>query len=70
MKRIYQLSGFLNASFISLYSFNTSLTKKKLLWVISESIKVLEIKTSTKFNLVFAKNTILLCFFPFFLIIG
>ena len=35
----------------------------------TESIKALEIKTSILFNLAFAKNTILSCFFFFFLII-
>ena len=36
---------------------------------ISESIKALEIKTSMLFHLDFANNTILSCFFSFFLII-
>ena len=35
----------------------------------TESIKALEIKTPTLFNLDFANNTILSCFFLFFLII-
>ena len=34
-----------------------------------ESIKALKIKTSVLFNLDFANNTILSCFFLFFLII-
>ena len=34
-----------------------------------ESIKALEIKTPTLFNLYFASNTILSCFFFFFFII-
>ena len=38
-------------------------------WLIYESIKALEIKTSIVFNLVFASNTILSCFFFFVLII-
>ena len=38
-------------------------------WLIIESIKVLEIKTSLLFNLDFANNTILPCFFLFFLVI-
>ena len=38
-------------------------------WLIIESIKVLEIKTSLLFNLDFANNTISPCFFLFFLII-
>ena len=37
--------------------------------LILESVKALEIKTSMLFNLDFAKNTILSCFFVFFLII-
>ena len=45
---------FLNASFMSLYSF----TKINLLWLIYESIKTLDIKTSMAFNLVFANNAI------------
>ena len=40
--------------------------KTNLLWSITESIKVLEIKTSMLFNLDFANNTILSCFFFFF----
>ena len=37
-------------------------------WVVTEWIKAKEIKTSVLFNLVFAKNTMLSCFFFFFLI--
>ena len=37
--------------------------------ILFELIKALEIKTSMLFNLNFANNTILLCFFLFFLII-
>ena len=37
-------------------------------WLISGSVKASEIKTSDLFNLVFAKNTILSCYFLFFLI--
>ena len=37
--------------------------------MINSSDKALEMKTSTVFNLVFASNTILSCFFLFFLII-
>ena len=47
---------------------NTWFTKTNSLWLITESIKVLEIKTAMLFNLDFASNTILLCFFVFFLI--
>ena len=36
--------------------------------ILFELIKALEIKTSMLFNLNFANNTILLCFFLFFLI--
>ena len=39
-------------------------------WLITESIKALEIKTFVLFNLDFAKNTILSSFFFFFLIIN
>ena len=39
------------------------------MWLIYESIKDLEIKTSMLFNLVFASNYILSCFFSFFLVI-
>ena len=38
------------------------------MWLIFESIKSLEIKTSMLFNLNFANNTILSCLFFFFLI--
>ena len=40
-----------------------------LSWVILESVKVLEIETFMLFNLDFANNIILLCFFFFFLTI-
>ena len=56
------------SSFISLYSFRTLFIKTNSSWLITESIKALEIKTSMLFNLDFANNTILLCFFFFFLI--
>ena len=39
-------------------------------WLIFESTKALEIKTSTVFNLVFANSTIISYFFFFLLIIG
>ena len=38
-------------------------------WLILESIKALKIKTSKLFNLDFDSNTILSCFFFFFLFI-
>ena len=38
--------------------------------LIFESMKTLETKTSTVFNLIFANDTILSCFFFFYLIIG
>ena len=52
--------------FISSYYFCTFI-KANLSWLIPESIKALEIKTSILFNLDFAGNSILSCFF--FLII-
>ena len=52
---------------ISLYSSNTLFIETSSSWVIFELIKALEIMTSTLFNLAFANNTILSCFF--FLII-
>ena len=55
--------------FTSLYSFRTLFIKRNLPWLITESIKVLEIKTSILFNLDFASNTIELCFSFLFLII-
>ena len=39
------------------------------MWLISHSIKALEIKTFMLFNLVFDSNTILSCLFIFFLVI-
>ena len=44
-------------------------TKTNSLWLILESTKALEITTSRLFNLDFADNAILLCFFFCFLII-
>ena len=46
IKHIYGPLGFLNASFMSLYSANTSFNKANSLWLIFESIKALEIKIS------------------------
>ena len=58
------------SSFKSSYSFGILFIKTNLSWLILESIKALEIKTSMPFNLDFDYNTILSCFFFFFLIIG
>ena len=54
---------------MSLYSFWTLFNKTNLSWLITESIKALEIKTFILFNLDFANNTIWSCFFFFFSII-
>ena len=56
------------SSLISLYSFNTLFIKTNSSCLITESIKDLEIKASNRFNLDFANNAILSCFFFFFLI--
>ena len=56
-------------SFITLYSFNTLFFKTNSSWLIFESVKALEIKTSMLFNLDFGSNNILSCFFFVFLII-
>ena len=66
---IYFSLEFLTSSFISLISFGTLFLRTNSLWVISESMKTSEIKTSTLFNLDFANGNILLCFSFFFLII-
>ena len=58
------------SSFILSYSFSTSFIKTNLSWLILESIKALEIKTSMLFNLDYASNIILSGFFFFFLIIN
>ena len=57
-----------DSSLILLYCFRTLFIKTNSSWLITESIKTLEIKTSMLFNLDFANNTILSCFFFFFLI--
>ena len=54
---------------MSLYSFITLFIKIYSSWIITESIKALEIKTSMLFNLSFANYIILLYFVFFFLII-
>ena len=57
------------SSFSSSNSFGLLFIKKNSLWLIFESIKALEIKTSAVFNLDFASDNILSCFVFFFLII-
>ena len=57
-----------DSSFISSNSFETLLIKTSSSWLIFESIKALETKISTLFNLDFANDNILLCFFFLFLI--
>ena len=59
----------LTSSFILLYSINALFTEQNSSWLIYESLKPLEIKTSIVFNLVFANNTTLLWAFLLFLII-
>ena len=56
-------------SFISSYSCNALFTETNSSWLTYELIKALEIRTSMVFTLVFAYNTLLSCFFFFFLII-
>ena len=60
---------YLISCFTSLYSFRTLFIKRNLSWLITESIKVLEIQTSSFFNLDFASNTVELCFSFLLLII-
>ena len=60
---------FFISSLISSNSFGALFIKTKPLRLIFESIKDLEVKTYTVFNLDFANDTILSCFFFFFLII-
>ena len=54
--------------FYIIISSSTLFIKTNSSQLILKSIKVVEIKTSMPFNLVFAKNTILPCFFFFFII--
>ena len=58
------------SSSILLYSFSTLFIKTNSSWLNFESIKVLEINASTLFDLDFANNIILSCFFFFCLIIN
>ena len=63
----YEVSRFLISSFISPYYLITLFPKTDSLGLINESIKALEIRTSIPFTLVFARNTIISCFFFYFL---
>ena len=54
-------------SFLSSWSISTLFTDINASWLKSESIREIENKTSMVFNLVSARNTILSCFFFFFL---
>ena len=54
---------------MSLDFFNTSLTKKDPPWLISKSLKALEIKPSKIFNASFASSRLLSSFFSFVIII-
>ena len=66
--KFYFLSGFFISSSISQNLFCTLFIKTNSSRIIFESIKALEIKTSMLFNLDFANNTILSCFFSFLII--
>ena len=57
------------SSFVSSYSFKKLFIKINSSWLIFESIKALEIKTSMLLSLDLANNTILSYFFFFLLII-
>ena len=57
------------SSFISLYTVNTLSIKTNSSWLITESIKVLEIRASMLFNFAFTNDIIFLCLFFFCLII-
>ena len=65
---IAEVSGLLISSFISLYSFNTLFIKTSLPWLKYKSTKKLEIRTLNYFEISFPGNTILSCFFFFFII--
>ena len=67
--KFYLSLEFLIFSVASSNSFRIYFIKKNSSWLIFESIKALEIRTSTLFNLGFANDDILSCFFLFFLII-
>ena len=53
------------SSFVLFYYFRTLFIKTNSSWIITESIKGLEINASMLFILDFANNTILSCFFFF-----
>ena len=64
-----KISGISTSSFILLYSVNTLFTETSSSWLIYESIKVFEIRTSIVFKVSFPNNTIFSWFFLFFFII-
>ena len=64
-----EVSGYFITSFISFYSLNTLFTETNSSWLIYESIKALEIRTSKLFKLSFPNNAIWSCFFFFLFII-
>ena len=53
----------MNSSFISSYCFSTLFTKTNSSWLLFESIKILEIKTSIVINLVSASNIMVVFLF-------
>ena len=61
--------NFLFPSFISLYSLSALFIRTNLSWLIYQSIKAIEIKTSVLVNLVFANNAVLSCFLLLFFLI-
>ena len=63
---VYSTDDFIS-SFISLYSEKTLFTETNSSWLIHESIKDLEIRTSIILNIPFSDNTIWSCFFSLFL---
>ena len=56
----YTIMRFLISSFILSYGFSIFIIETNSSWLITESIKTLEYKTSVLFNLDFANNTTLL----------
>ena len=62
-----EVSGFFISSFISLYSLNRLFTERNSSWLIYESIKALNLRTLIVINLSILSNTILSCFFFFFI---
>ena len=61
-------SGFWMSSFISLYSLNTLFIETNSSWLAYKLVRASKMKNLTVLNLIFAVNTILSCFFLFFLI--